>query len=170
MFLAKIFVVAAAIATAPLIAPPSAAGTGAQSASGSGQFEFTSDAGVTGLRTFAFEASKSSDGSVIGEAEVKNRAIGVTFHIRIDCLNLISNVAVASGTVTAASGPGTAVGDAEIFGVQDNGEGTNAPPDLITPAFGNTGIVCTDITAQALPGLSGLFNPVQEGNIQVHSM
>jgi hypothetical protein len=107
MFLSKIFVVAAAIATAPLIAPPSAAGTVAQSASGSGQFEFTSDGGLTGLRTFAFEASKSSDGSVIGEAEVKNRATEVTFHIRIDCLHLIGNVAVASGAVTAASGSGT---------------------------------------------------------------
>jgi hypothetical protein len=132
MFLSKIFVVAAAIATAPLIAPPSAAGMVAQSASGSGQFEFTSDAGLTGLRTFAFEASKSSDGSVIRKAEVKNRATEVTFHIRIDCLHLIGNVAVASGAVTAASGSGTAVGDAEIFGVQDNGEGANAPPDLIT--------------------------------------
>lgn len=170
MFLAKTFIVASAIATVPLIAPTSAAGTVAQSASGSGQFAVTSDAGVTGLRTFAFEASKSSEGSVVGEAEVKNRATGMTFNIRIDCLNLIGNVAVASGTVTAASGPGIAVGDAEIFGVQDNGEGASAPADLITRAFANTGITCTDITAQALPGLSGLFNRVQEGNIQVHSM
>lgn len=156
------------ILAAAVVASSASAENVAQSATGSGQFEFTSDAGVTALRTFAFEASKSSDGAVSGQAQIKNRATGATLHIRIDCLNVIGNVAVMSGTATFASGGGNSVGDAEIFGVEDNGQGAGAPPDLVTRAFGNSGLVCTDITAEMLPGLADLFSVVEEGNIQVH--
>jgi hypothetical protein len=156
------------IVIAGAVATSAAAENVGQSATGSGQFEFTSDAGVTALRTFAFEASKSSDGAVSGEAQIKNRATGATIHIRIDCLNVIGNVAVMSGTATFATGGGNSVGDAEIFGVEDNGQGAGAPPDRVTRAFGNSGFVCTDITAAVLPDLADLFSVVEEGNIQVH--
>jgi hypothetical protein len=155
------------ILAAGAVTSPAAAENMRQSATGSGQFEFTSDTGVTALRTFAFEAGKSSDGTVSGEAQIKNRATGATLHIRIDCLNVIGNVAVMSGTATFATGGGNSVGDAEIFGVEDNGQGAGSSPDLVTRPFRNSGLVCTDITAEMLPGLAGLFNVVEEGNIQV---
>jgi hypothetical protein len=156
------------ISAAAVFASSASAENLAQSATGSGHFEFTSDAGVTALRTFAFEASKSSDGAVRGEAQIKNRATGATLHIRIDCLNVIGNIAVMSGTAAFATGGGNSVGDSEIFGVEDNGQGAGARPDLVTRAFGNSGLVCTDITAEMLPDLADLFNVVEEGNIQVH--
>ncbi len=160
--------VAVIVATLALPAPAAGA-TIVRSATGSGHFEFPSDAGVTALRTFAFEASTSSDGTVRGQAQVKNRATGQTLNIQIDCLNVIGNIAVMSGTARSATGPENSDGDAEIFAVQDNGQGTDVEPDRATRAFGNSGLVCTDIT----PGNIGLFtyllNDVEEGNVQVHS-
>jgi hypothetical protein len=44
---------------AVLLPAPAAGATVVQSATGSGQFEFTSDTGVTALRTFTLEAAKS---------------------------------------------------------------------------------------------------------------
>lgn len=146
---------------------PAAGGTIGQSASGSGQFEFTSETGVTALRTFAFEAFRSSDGTVNGQAQVKNRATGQTLHIEIDCLNVIGNVAVVSGTATSATGPENSDGDAEIFAVQDNGQGANAGPDRVTRAFGNSGFVCSDITPADVGFVSSLLNDVEGGNIQI---
>jgi hypothetical protein len=157
---------AAALAAAPRAAAAHENVT--QSATGSGQFELTSDAGVTALRTFAFEATKTSNGSVTGQAQIDNRAVAQRLHIQVDCLNVIGNIAVMSGTLTYASGAGISVGDAAIFGVQDNGEGAGASPDRVTRAFENTGLVCTDIT----PANVGLYtyelHDVQAGNIQVH--
>jgi hypothetical protein len=54
-------VVLTSILAALAVASAASAENVTQSAVGSGQFEFTSDTGVTALRTFAFEATKSSD-------------------------------------------------------------------------------------------------------------
>jgi hypothetical protein len=71
---------ASILAALALVSTAAADGV-ARSATGSGQFEFTSDAAVSGLRTFAFEAHVSSDGTARGQAEVKNRAVEQRFHI-----------------------------------------------------------------------------------------
>jgi hypothetical protein len=154
---------------AVLFPAPAAGATVVRSATGSGQFEFTSDAGVTALRTFAFEASKSSAGTVTGQAEVKNRATGQTLHIQIDCLNVLGNIAVLSGTATSATGPENSDGDAEIFGIEDNGQGATSAPDRVTRAFGNSGLVCTDFNAANIGQFTYLFNEVEHGNIQIHA-
>jgi hypothetical protein len=148
--------------------PATTSGPVARSATGSGHFEFTADDGLTALRSFAFDATAARDGTVTGQAQVNNRATGAKLHIRIDCLNVIGNVAVASGIATSATGPENAAGDTEIFGVEDNGQGADAAPDRITRVFGKSGLVCSDITADALPGLAGLFNEIVGGNVQIH--
>src|SRR5262245_46584874 len=56
------------------LAAPAADTPIVQTVTGSGHFQFTSDTGVTDLRTFSFEARKLSDGAVSGNAQVKNRA------------------------------------------------------------------------------------------------
>jgi hypothetical protein len=154
--------------TAILAASSAAAGNGTQSATGSGQYEFTSNTGLTALRTFAFEAMESSDGSVSGEAQIDNRALGQRLHIRMDCLNVIGNIAVMSGTLTEAAGEGISVGDAAIFAAQDNGEGAGAPADRVTKSFENSGLVCIDITPANVGFYAYLLNDVQAGNVQIH--
>jgi hypothetical protein len=154
---------------AALALPSSAAADSVtQSATGSGQFEFTSDTGVTALRTFAFAAIKRSDGSVTGQAQIYNRAAGDRLHIGIDCLNVIDNIAVMSGTYMYSTDPAASPGDPAILAVQDHGEGADAPPDRVTRAFANTGLVCTDITPGNVGFYTYLLNDVQGGNIQIH--
>jgi hypothetical protein len=164
---ARLSLLGALIVGAGTFANPVDGATTAQSATGSGQYEFKSDSGAKALRTFAFEASKASDGTVRGQAQVKNRATGQALHIRIDCLNIIGNIAVMSGTAVSATGPQNSDGDAEIFAVEDNGQGVNAGPDLTTRAFGNSGFVCTDVTPANVGDFTDLLNEVEDGTIQI---
>jgi hypothetical protein len=150
------------------LAPSAGAENVTQSATGSGQFEFTSDVGVTALRTFAFAAIRTSDGRVTGQAQIYNRAVPGRLHIQVDCLNVIGNIAVLSGTYTYSTDPAAAPGDKAIFAVQDNGEGAGTSPDRVTRAFANTGLVCTDITAANVGLYTYLLNDVQAGNIDIH--
>jgi hypothetical protein len=133
-----------------------------QSASGFGQVHL----GLP-LRNFAFSATRSSDGSAAGQAQLENRATGFVGHIQIDCLNVMDNVAVMSGMVTASNSSALPVGSDEIFAVQDNGEGPAAPADEITLAFSGLGPVCTDIPDPAL--LVPFLFTIESGQIQVHS-
>jgi hypothetical protein len=162
LLLALLSVVAAVAAS-----PSPAAGNVTQSATGSGQLEFTTD-GVTALRTFAFEATKASDGSVTGEAQIDNRSVPGRLHIQIDCLNVVGNDAVMSGTITSSTEAGVPVGASSIFGVQDNGEGAGSAPDRITQQFANSGLVCTDITPSNLGLFTHFLMDLEAGNIQVH--
>jgi hypothetical protein len=151
-----------------------AAGAGAegptivQSATGSGHFQFTSDTGVTDLRTFSFEVRKLSDGTASGNAQVNNRATGQTLNIHIDCLNVLGNIAVVSGIAWSATGPGNTNGDGAIFVVEDNGQGANAAPDRVTYAYTGSGLVCTDVNSPDDIDNS-LFYDVDGGNVQIHS-
>jgi hypothetical protein len=152
--------------TPPLTAP--AAGSPlAQLATGSGHFQYTSDTGVTDLRTFSFEARKLSDGTVSGNAQVKNRATDQTLNIHIDCLNVLGDIAVISGIAWSATGPGNTPGDGAIFAVEDNGQGANTAPDRVTYAYTGSGLVCTDFHSPSDVN-PALFYDVEGGNIQIH--
>ena len=137
-------------------------------ATGSGHFQYTSETGVTDLRTFSFEAREYSDGSVSGNAQVKNRATGQTLNIHILCLNVIGNVAVVSGIAWSATGPGNTDGDGAIFAVEDNGQGAGAAADRVTYAYTDSGLVCTDTTAANVGDIDPLFYDVDGGNVQIH--
>jgi hypothetical protein len=133
-----------------------------QSASGFGQVHL----GLP-FRNFSFAATKGSDGRVTGQAQLERRDSGILIHIEIDCLNVLGNVAVMSGVVTATNSPILPVGTAELFAVQDNGEGPGAPPDEITLAISDLGITCADITDPAL--LDPFLFTIESGQIQVRS-
>ena len=137
------------------------------SATGSGHFQYPSPTGGTALRTFSFEAHAYSDGTVSGNAQVKNRATDQTLNIHIDCLNVLGNIAVVSGIAWSATGPGNTNGDDAIFAVEDNGQGAAAAPDKVTYAYTGTGLVCTGVHSPADLDPS-LFYDVEGGNIQVH--
>jgi hypothetical protein len=150
------------------VSPSTAAENVTESATGSGELEFTSEAGVTALRTFSFEATEASDGTVAGYAQIDNRAEPGRLRIRIDCLNVIGNIAVLSGTIVSSTESGVSVGDSSIFGVQDNGEGAAAPSDRITQQFANSGLVCTDINTANVAFYTDLLRTVEHGNVQIH--
>ena len=132
------------------------------SATGSGQFHVSGD-----LRTFTFNAVTDSSGNTTGQTQGFNRNAGVKWHGAINCLNVVGNVATMSGVVTDITpglGSPFVVGSNIVFQVIDNGEGSNAPPDLISLTF-FLGIG----PPQPCTGL-GIFAtiPIEHGNVQVH--
>lgn len=139
-----------------------------QSATGSGQFRLDDGS----LRTFAFTAIEHGDGSVTGEAEVKNRDLGTRRHFSIDCLSIRnSSLAIVSGVVTEADDP-SLVGHPAIFAAQDNGQGADASPDQVSQAvyidYPSPDHPLTCDTAPTRLALSVLV-PIDDGNVQVHS-
>ena len=132
-----------------------------QSATGAGNF-FTSSGF---LREFAFTVLKYSDGSVQGEAQVRNPALGTLRHFQLDCLSIRNgNLAIASGTVTSAENPAL-IGAPAIFAVQDNGQGANSEPDQVSDGvYLNRPFTCE--TAPTALALSVLV-PIDAGNVQV---
>jgi hypothetical protein len=113
--------------------------------------------------TFTFNAVQKPDGSVTGHLVYQVRGLDVTFHMDIDCLSIAGNTAKLSGVVTKVNGDAPDflfVGQDGVFTVVDNGEGAEAPPDLISDVILFEGASCTDA-----------FTPVPylpiQGNIQV---
>jgi hypothetical protein len=135
------------------------------SASGSGAFIATNaDTGEQGLRTFEFTAVRYSDGTARGQAQLKNRALDVIVHIEIDCLLVIGNQARMSGVITFIDDPAQGeVGELNRFVVEDNGEGSAAPPDRISTVPVNPNL-------EECEGTPFTLTPnrvVQQGNVQV---
>jgi hypothetical protein len=132
------------------------------SATGSGQIHVSGE-----LRTFTFNAQTDSSGVTTGQTQGNNRSSGTKWHGTIDCLNVVGNVATMSGVVTDISPvtpPFFVPGSYILFQVIDNGEGHNAPPDLISLTFffgTGTNPGCTGF---------GIFAtiPVEHGNVKVH--
>jgi len=149
----------AALLAPAATATPASAEPSHPSATGSGQLHL----GLP-LRTFSFSAHTSADGTATGEAQLENRASGTRDHFEIDCLNVLGDIAVMSGTVRSSIDP-TLIGTDVLFAVRDNGEGPGAPPDEITLAFTGFGIACADITHPA--SLAPFLVPIEQGQVQV---
>jgi hypothetical protein len=132
------------------------------SATGSGQIHVSGE-----LRTFTFNAQTDSSGVTTGQTQAFSRSSGFKWHGTLDCLNVVGNVATMSGVVTDISPetpPFFVVGSHILFQVIDNGQGSNAPPDLISLTFfygTGTNPGCTGF---------GIFAtiPVEHGNVKVH--
>lgn len=124
------------------------------------------------LRTFSFSAIRHKDGTVTGQFQLHNRATDVVIHGEVTCLLAIARphqgAAFMGGVVTRVDGnaPGFFEGRPVMFSAFDNGEGANAPFDLLT------GLVATTpetVARQCAFGLrvGGGPTPVEDGNIQV---
>ena len=132
------------------------------SATGSGHFHVSGD-----LRTFTFNANTDSSGVTTGQTQGFNRNVGVKWHGTLNCLNVVGNVATMSGVVTDISPvtpPNFVVGSNIVFQVIDNGEGSKAPPDLISLTF--------FLGVGPPPGCTGFgvfaTIPIENGNVKVH--
>jgi hypothetical protein len=116
-------------------------------------------------RTFSFFARKDATGVATGIAQVDNRAIGEMFQLKIDCLAVFGSIAIVSGVITRHTDT-NAIGLTGIFAVQDSGEGSAGPRDLVTQVFffRPGGVSCADLVpADAAPFLV----PIDAGNVQV---
>jgi hypothetical protein len=145
-------------------------------ASGHGNLRVDGEGNPTDeLRTFSFAAVRHADGTVVGQAEFKNRTDDLRVHVAIDCLVFDGNQAVVVGHITRSTVPEFGlVGDGVIFGVEDNGEGRGAEPDRISFVFpfpaADRELVCELAEAgEYFPvEVNGapLF-PIEGGNVQV---
>ena len=134
-------------------------------ATGSGQIHAGSP---PELRTFSFTARTDGSGVSSGQWELLNRSLDIRAHGNVDCLSVSGNVATIGGQVTEidpSTPPNFVVGNFVVFQVIDNGQGSNAPPDLISLVFFFP-------TGSPNPGCTGFgtfaTTPVEHGNIQVH--
>jgi len=151
-------VAAVAAALFALVVPTALADGILASATGAGHITIGGE-----NRTFSFTARQYDDGSAKGEAELHARQFPAFGHFRIDCMRVVGNVVVMSGTLTQASNPAFE-GARGVFAVQDNGEGGNDPPDLMSELV--LGIAPTQDCNNTTPPLDLV---VERGNIQVHS-
>jgi hypothetical protein len=130
------------------------------STTGSGQTVVSGE-----LRTFSFFARKDATGVATGMAQVDNKAINEMFQLTIECLSVVGSMAIVSGVITRHTDT-NAIGLTGTFAVQDSGEGSAGPPDLVTQVFFfRPGVVtCADLgPADAAPFLI----PIDAGNVQV---
>jgi hypothetical protein len=143
------------------------------SASGHGTWIVGNDSnGNSVRRQFSFSANRFDDGTVVGNAVLRNPAFpgsnGQAYMLKVDisCMVVAGNIAKFGGTAKRSNDPNLT--DTVFFAVQDNGE-PGAGSDLIS------GVVFWDAdptTSPGDPGLCGTFvppgmSPIDAGNIQV---
>ena len=164
-------VVAVVAATALVASSPS--GASSPGAYGHGNLISSGE-----LRTFSFSVTTAADGTVDGHFNVKNRGLEVTLFVDIDCATFLpGGRAILSGPITMSSNPAFPIGRIGVFGVEDNGEGSNDPvdrmttvPDYAPPKSCTEFTLVGDTLRQIEPDLFvRALTPILAGNIQVLS-
>jgi hypothetical protein len=113
----------------------------------------------TDLRTFAFTAKTRADGTTQGQYQVNNRSTGFKEHGTVSCLVVDGNEAWVGGIITNSNVPGSE-GFRRVWRVVDRGEGSDDPPDQMSPALPVLADACDERMPLALQDIEG-------GNIQV---
>jgi hypothetical protein len=161
----RLLLLLAALPVAALLAQSAPATSNPVVASATGSGHMVRPDGT--FRSFSFAASKRADGTVTGEVQLNSRGFDVFVHINVDCLRVDGNTAYMSGRITFVSNPDEGVvGELNRWAVQDNGEGADAPPDLVSSIPENEGNAdpktCEDDNSDR-----PLTRIVQRGNVQV---
>jgi hypothetical protein len=116
-------------------------------------------------RTFSFSAVRYADGTSRGQLQLRSPEFDVVVHLEINCLRVVANRAHMSGFITRTSNPDEAfVGEHNRLVVEDNGEGGNAPRDMVSGIPANPGNQNPETceTNTLVPN-----RVVQHGNVQV---
>jgi hypothetical protein len=116
-----------------------------------------------GLQTASFHAIQHHDGTITGSLVAKSRAQDIRLFADIDCLRIVGNTADLSGYITQSDFPGLPVGYRVLFRGMDNGEGANAPDDMMSDIL----IFLPTTPVDCNSNLNFPLFPVEEGNIQV---
>ena len=123
-----------------------------------------------GNQPLTFNAKKYADGTVTGQFEYHQVALGESFnfHVEVTCMNVYDgNRAKIGGEIVSSNDPVQVPGRFAWFQVFDLGEGANAPPDRSSlVGFGNEAANEAFCNSPALPR----FGPWDvRGNVQVRS-
>ena len=147
-------------------------GTG-DSASGHGTVTVVDENGNDARRQFSFSGSEQRNGTVRGNAMLRNPQYTGTngqpymLQIKVSCINVIGNVAFFGGTVRRTNDPNLV--DAVFFSVQDNGE-PGAGQDMISDVYFFDDIPETmgdPALCQNIPlGYFAMY-PIESGNVSV---
>jgi hypothetical protein len=129
--------------------------------SGSGHIE----AG-DGLRNLTFHAMRRPDGSVTGSYQIRRTDLGVGFTVDVKCLTVVGNGAWIGGIIASTTQAGVVVGTVSYFYAFDNGEGSDAPPDIVSIARINDVPAALEEFCTDLPQILPPRN-VQFGNVQI---
>jgi hypothetical protein len=115
--------------------------------------------GHNGNFTLSFGAFDHGSGNVTGQATFIDEGANTKMTVDVECLFSGQKTAMFGGTIQRSTNPNFTSGSEAMFQVEDNGEGTNAPPDQFSlPFIGSCGGAQT-----SAPGLL----PSDAGNIQV---
>ena len=130
-------------------------------ASGDGSFE----AG-DGLRNFTFHAIQHPDGSVSGSYRNLRTDLGAVIDVEVSCLAVSGNTAWIGGHIVSSNIPTIVIGSVSYFYAIDNGEGQDAPADVVSvlrvnDAAGRDLEFCTNRPLLLAP------RTVQFGNVEV---
>ena len=120
---------------------------------------------AAGMREFTFHAVEQADGSASGSYKIV-LANGLFFETDVTCMAVNDNVGWIAGTIRATNAAPVVVGSVSTVFVIDNGEGDNAPADIVSLATFN-GAAGAD---QAFCANRPLVLPqlvVPNGNVQV---
>jgi hypothetical protein len=161
----RLFLLLAALPLAALLAQQAPATPNPVVASATGSGHMVRPDGT--FRSFSFAATKRADGTVTGQVHLNSRGLEVFVQINVDCLRVDGNTAYMSGRITFVSDPEQGfVGELNRWAVQDNGEGPDAPPDLVSGIPENPGNedprTCEDDNSDRVPD-----RIVERGNVQV---
>lgn len=87
-----------------------------------------------GLRNFTFHAMLRPDGSAQGSYQIHRTDLGTVFSVDVTCLTIVGNRAWIGGIIASTNDPTIRVGTVSYFYAIDNGEGSDAPADIVSLA------------------------------------
>jgi hypothetical protein len=144
-----------------------------EGASGHGTLLVTDTSGDTARRQFSFSANRRPDGTVNGQASLRNPAYtganGQVYQLKVDisCMKVYGNIAVFGGTTRRTNDPNLV--DAVYFSVQDNGEPGKDRDQISSVYFFDDDP--TTVGDPQLCQVTGpndfLLMPIESGNVQV---
>jgi hypothetical protein len=119
------------------------------------------------LWVLAFNAKRRADGTSTGQVRMDRKDANVSFNIDVTCMSVSGNRAWIAGIIRNQAGNIAIDGTISYFYVIDNGEGSNAPPDVasavrLNDVAGEDLEFCND-QPLLLPA-----SPIDHGNVQVH--
>lgn len=117
-----------------------------------------------GFRQFSFHAREKKNGTVSGSGVLTYQGGQLNVKYDIDCLTIIGNRAIMTGSIKQWKDNPDAEGQLIIFEVVDNGEGNNAAPDQISLVSRGTDPEVFDC---AIDYNLGKYD-IEGGNIQIH--